>query len=136
MKCLVENIITPEEAVGLTTRGGIHGDEPAVRKILKKIFEITGTDESAMPPEHFIYLEKTKPNGRGWHKDTGSNDHMTWCRFGASVLLTDNFDGGMLEYKDGTSLKHYLSLSLHSSDVEHRVTPVSKGRRVSLLFFI
>ena len=72
-----------------------------------------------------------------WHVDTGVKNHMIWCDYGCSVLLTNDENSGFLEYRDGTKFlpeEHYCGLAIHGSDVEHRVG--HGANRVTFLAFL
>ena len=75
--------------------------------------------------------------GHDWHVDTGDSNHMTWCAYSGSVLLSkpESFSGGWFEFRNPPARhKHYLDLLTYSSDNWHRVTPHEGERRVLLLF--
>ena len=85
-----------------------------------------------------VYLE----NGHyGWHSDYGTSKNGKWTRkLSASVLVSDpsEYDGGDLEFVDyhGNIIKapkEKGSVIVFDSRVPHRVTPVTRGRRVSLV---
>jgi PKHD-type hydroxylase len=85
-----------------------------------------------------VYLE----NGHyGWHSDYGTSKDGRWTRkLSASVLVSDpsEYDGGDLEFIDyhGNFVqapKEKGSVIVFDSRVPHRVTPVTRGRRVSLV---
>ena len=80
---------------------------------------------------------ENKPDGHGWHTDTGDQNHMPWCACSGSVLLNapGSFEGGWFEFRDPAARhKHYLGLLAYSSDNWHRVTPFEGERRVLLIF--
>ena len=85
-----------------------------------------------------VYLE----NGHyGWHSDYGTSKNGKWTRkLSASVLVSDpsEYDGGDLEFIDyhGNIIqapKEKGSVIVFDSRIPHRVTPVTRGRRVSLV---
>lgn len=85
-----------------------------------------------------VYLE----NGHyGWHSDYGTSKNGKWTRkLSASVLVSDpsEYEGGDLEFIDyhGNIVKapkEKGSVIVFDSRIPHRVTPVTKGRRVSLV---
>lgn len=85
-----------------------------------------------------VYFE----NGHyGWHSDYGTSKDGRWTRkLSASVLVSDpsEYDGGDLEFIDyhGNFVqapKEKGSVIVFDSRVPHRVTPVTRGRRVSLV---
>lgn len=62
----------------------------------------------------------------GWHKD---GRHMS-----CSVLLTDKFTGGRLEFKDSSyPLLREAGKAVFFPNIEHRVKPVLTGVRDSLV---
>lgn len=85
-----------------------------------------------------VYLED---GHYGWHSDYGTSDNGNWTRkLSASVLVSDpsEYEGGDLEFIDyhGNIIqapKEKGSIIVFDSRVPHRVTPVTKGRRVSLV---
>lgn len=85
-----------------------------------------------------VYLE----NGHyGWHSDYGTSKNGKWTRkLSASVLVSDpsEYDGGDLEFIDyhGNIVqapKEKGSVIVFDSRIPHRVAPVTRGRRVSLV---
>ncbi len=76
-----------------------------------------------------------------WHSDYGTSKNNEFTRkLSASVLLTDpsEYEGGDLEFIDyhGNNVfapKDKGSVIVFDSRVPHRVTKVTKGRRVSLV---
>lgn len=85
-----------------------------------------------------VYLE----NGHyDWHSDYGTSNRGDWTRkLSASVLVSDpsEYEGGDLEFIDyhGNVIntpKEKGTIIVFDSRVPHRVTPVTKGRRVSLV---
>ena len=90
---------------------------------------------AAVTPDSYATIER-KIGGHPWHKDTGDSDHMLWCRYSASVLLTEDFTGGMFQFDDPfEEHRHYLSALIYSSDQVHKVT-AHKGNRKALLIFL
>jgi predicted 2-oxoglutarate/Fe(II)-dependent dioxygenase YbiX len=62
----------------------------------------------------------------GWHKD----GRVMSC----SVLLTDKFTGGRLEFREpGQPLLREAGKAIFFANIEHRVKPVLTGRRDSLV---
>ena len=76
-----------------------------------------------------------------WHSDYGTSKNGKWTRkLSASVLVSDpsEYEGGDLEFVDyhGNFVqapKEKGSVIVFDSRIPHRVTPVTKGRRVSLV---
>tara|TARA_R110000824_G_scaffold82691_4_gene207196 strand:+ start:338 stop:757 length:420 start_codon:yes stop_codon:yes gene_type:complete len=138
MREFIPDVITPEEAeflVGLTYKRKKNPkiDHPAITKIRGKIDSLV---KASWGSPAYTRLERRSCPHK-WHKDTGSNNHMLWCRYGCSVLLTDKKEAGFLEYRDGFKLgaaEHFCGLAIHSSDVEHQT--VHKGCRITYLAFL
>ena len=136
MREFIPNVITPEEAKTLVVSVGTKdhlNNGPIVDKI-KKVIESFIKPNWELPTH--TKVEKHHKS-HGWHVDTGSRNHMTWCDYGCSVLLTNTEDAGFLEYRDGRIIlpeEHFCGLAIHSSDVEHRTK--QPGNRVTFLAFI
>ena len=142
LRKFIPNIITPEEAVILYKRGSHFqmGEFPEIIDRIKKVIEENITPDIADWNKPSIIRIENNIGGHKWHIDTGGDygtkGHMMWCAYGASLLLVDDEDAGYLEYRDGTKLlpkEHFCGLSLHSSDIEHKVTE-NKTRRTLLIF--
>ena len=125
---LVKNILTPEEADRLSL-GRMPLDHPLVRRVVACM-------AGGIVDQSYARVEN-KADGHDWHYDTGDGDHMLWCRWSASVLLSppDDFSGGNFEIAEPRqSFKHYLDALIYPSSVLHRVTPHTGTRRVLLVF--
>lgn len=75
-----------------------------------------------------------------WHKDTFpdlSNDPLDKRVLSFSVLLnsSNEYEGGEFEFRDIDidNFENALDMIMFYSDLEHRVTPVKKGTRYSLV---
>ena len=108
-------------------------------EMLKKLKKIN--PEIKLDGKGYCRMEEKK-RGHPWHIDTGTKNHMLWCKFGSSILLThpDTFTGGELTFKiDGKEKifkeEHYCSLIMYESNMEHKVTGNNGGRKVFLAFF-
>ena len=91
---------------------------------------------ASIEPPAYCRVERHK-DGHDWHVDTGDSDHMPWCAYSGSVLLSspENFSGGWFEFADPIERhRHYLDLLGYSSDNVHRVTSHKGERRVLLMF--
>tara|TARA_R110002020_G_scaffold60727_6_gene164221 strand:+ start:344 stop:760 length:417 start_codon:yes stop_codon:yes gene_type:complete len=137
VRAFIPSVITPEDAEflsGVRPAKNPKIDHPAIAKIHKTIIDMV--DASWEDPA-FTRLERLSKRCHDWHIDTGSNNQMPWCKYGCSVLLTDEADAGFLEYRDGFKLEavdHYCGLAIHSSDVEHRTHHT--GTRITYLAFL
>ena len=147
-------------------------------KILKKIFNLISKETSydykiedgviagPISDQSYINVEKGTPKlyRHKWHSDTGTNSHMSWCKFGTSTLLSNpaSFKGAELEYcncdkpcneQDGinpcpnneviTKEAHYLGTGAHDSSHFHRLRcgeestdGVREGDRITFLAFL
>tara|TARA_B100000686_G_C16599419_1_gene867822 strand:- start:452 stop:856 length:405 start_codon:yes stop_codon:yes gene_type:complete len=129
----IPNVLTEEQASELAKDVGRREFyEPLIKPLVNIVSQYV---EIVISHPAYCRVE-FKPNGHDWHKDTGNNNHMQWCTFSASVLLTDpnSFIGGNFHTRNG-SYSHYLDMLLYSSDVEHAVDPSDGNRRVLLMFF-
>ena len=134
MRLKINNVISPTTANRIASKLGpreFWGYD---------IADISHTIQSLVPVDfsHPSYCcVESKPDGHGWHCDTGNMNHMKWCGYSASVLLTppSSFGGGQFYFRsDHRSLVHYLDLLIFSSDEEHCVRPHTGDRRVLLMF--
>lgn len=135
MKKLIPDVLTPEDRddlLKLPAGNRIHTG-PVIEKI-KAIIELEVGPVLWEPPT-YMRLEK-RVRSHPWHVDTGTNNHMMWCEYGCSILLEDGTDRevGCIEYRDGTIVRNYLSLAIHDSKEEHRVTDHKRERKTFLCF--
>ena len=75
-----------------------------------------------------------------------ADNHMAWCHYGCSVLLSDpeSFAGGTFHYPEHDIKlreEHYLSASVHSAGKDntpelHAIDPHKNGERWVLLIFL
>jgi len=130
-----KNIITPEEASALDKEMSNaflkRRDTPDVVsrivKLLCDYYEVEICDKS-------FWRVEIEPKGHDWHVDKGNRGHMAWCQVGASVLLSNDFEGGDTHYKWGKVDREIYELISHSSDIQHKVDPHTGNRRVLLIF--
>ena len=140
MKKIYRNFITDEEVDILKKLSSVkllESENKVVKKILyqlEKDFKFTIKDES------YYYTEKY-PIGHPWHKDTGNNNHMSWCEVGVSILLEEPISGGNTYYADNVkgdnkikSDRKLHDLIAHTSDVYHMIEPHVGSRNVFLIF--
>ena len=91
--------------------------------------------------QYTVYPETTQGK-YDWHTDT--SDYFSTGNFtrklSAVVALNDDFEGGVFETLDGTYPRSYDlkkgDIILFPSFVLHRVTPVTKGTRRSLVIWV
>jgi len=91
---------------------------------------------ASIEPPAYCRVECHK-DGHDWHSDTGDSDHMLWCAYSGSVLLSppETFAGGWFEFADPIERhRHYLDLLVYSSENVHRVTSHQGDRRALLMF--
>lgn len=134
-KSLILNVIDGTTARSLAKRNGpIELFDPLIHPLVRLVQKQhhVSTDRPS-----YATIEQ-KPEGHGWHTDTGNSGHMTWCVLTASVLLTppSSFSGGEFFYRDSESAHfHYRDMMIHTSDEEHCVRPHTGERKVLLMFF-
>jgi hypothetical protein len=86
--------------------------------------------------ESYAVIEQ-RNEGHPWHVDTGSADHMMWCKYTCSVGLSprDMYTGGEFHFDDLGPLHHYLGMIAYTTDQRHMVTTHKGERWVLLMFF-
>ena len=89
-------------------------------------------------------LNFTKKKGHTPHYDTGGSNHMLWCRYSASSLLSNDYEGGEFIFVDEndndirtiTKDEHYMKTLIFDVGNKHKVNPHSNGdRKVNLYFW-
>lgn len=146
---LVPKVISKREALDLSRSVKTSIDRTfrhdLILKIVNRLGDHIGVKFETKAPGY--YRLESKPKGHTEHTDTGykkgkPSDHMAWCEYGVSILLSppELFKGGELEYtKENkqtiTPQEHYLSAIVHTSNEYHLVNP-HKGTRKVLLFFL
>jgi|11BtaG_2_1085332.scaffolds.fasta_scaffold01236_3 hypothetical protein len=143
MKGFAENFITPEEATHLKSKM----KPPGSGKILIKDLPEDSTESFVVErlrdhfdfdlhEESYISIEHN-PKGHRWHVDTGDRNHMPWCSFGCSVMLSKDYEyvGGLFHYRDAEIQAEHCGLLWHDSSEEHMVER-HQGVRAVLLIFI
>ncbi len=141
MACMIKDqlpkFITEEEAEELRSlKPGGHlmsKIEGVPLDVITRFAEMLGVE----PHEDAYVRMSHREQGHKWHKDTGSNNHMPWCSYGGSIMLSKDYEfvGGGFHYREGEIEQPRLSLTYHSSDVEHMVQP-HQGLRLVFLMFI
>ena len=113
------------------------GDNKIIDRILSQLKE----DFDFNIKEQSYYLIEHIPKGHEWHRDTGINNHMSWCEVGISIVLQEPSSGGNTYYADdinGTnkvkSDRKIYDLVAHTSDEYHMVEPHEGDRRAFLMF--
>ena len=154
----LRNFITEDvkdHLLGKYTRNARYYDftsDPIIYNIAKAYQKKVDKGIKLHKPSYWRVENRIK--GHDWHYD-GCKDvkgklvdnHMPWCRYGTTVLLSDpeKIKGGELSYKDGDKeitiphRLHYRSAMVYTGGkdndpVLHKVTPHS-GRFVLLMFF-
>ena len=144
IKDQIENFITQEEADQLRALwadrtlnskaeyGNLKNRKGVERDIAMRFAEMV----SVTPHDQAYVRLSHKPEGHKWHKDTGTKNHMPWCSYGGSILLSRDYEfvGGGFHYREGEIEQPHLSLTYHTSDVEHMVQPHQGIRMVFLMF--
>tara|TARA_R100001594_G_scaffold55921_1_gene89622 strand:+ start:2734 stop:3162 length:429 start_codon:yes stop_codon:yes gene_type:complete len=140
MRKLIKDVIDKDDAKQILkecSSGNHDFSHPIITKALQNIEEVVGKLGTNAPS--YARVERRAP-GHKWHKDTGSNNHMTWCNIGVSILLRKSVgpNKGLFKYKEPdqsyTQDEHYLNAIVHSSDQWHKVDESDIGRAVLLMF--
>ena len=133
MRAFVKDVISKEDALKLTP-GKQDFNNPIIKSITDKLEDTIGKRSYSFPS--YTVVEEDK-NGHNWHTDIGTNSHMTWCKYGISILLNKS-EGGSFKYKEPpkeyTQDEHYLNALVHSSNQWHKREEATKGRKVLLMF--
>ena len=113
------------------------GDNKIIDRILSQLKE----DFDFNIKEQSYYLIEHIPKGHEWHRDTGINNHMSWCEIGVSLLIKEPLSGGDTYYaddgKETNKIKverNLYDLVAHTSNEWHMVEPHEGERKVFLMF--
>lgn len=138
MRACLPRAITVAQANALSEAVGyLDFEDPKVSglvRIIREFAPISTVSPAYCRVEH-------RPEGHPWHQDTGTIDHMAWCKYSASILLTDpkEFTGGGFYFRDNPDdpIFHYLDLLFFSGgrDNAHQVTRNSGERKALIMFF-
>jgi PKHD-type hydroxylase len=135
------------------TVGWLHkpADDPRVQPIYDKLgqliqeanaqfwqYDITGFADAL---QYLHYHGEGDEGGDhfSWHRDRGDGGDRPQRKLSISVLLSgpDEYEGGELQIFDGEprTIKLYEpgDVAVFTADVQHRVTPVTKGLRRSIV---
>lgn len=159
MRRFTSGAVTKKEASALLSLGrrrSFDFDHSTVGRLVRDIEEMAGVALVLKAPSYWSV--ESRPQGHPPHydgctegKDGGMIDnHMPWCRYSGSVLLTDPslFEGGVLRFSnDGEEHKRdalcglvAFSSGKDNQPQRHEVTPsrpVADGeQRVALLLFL
>ena len=142
MRKVYENFLNKEDISFLLRnkkRKKLKEEKP---EIINRIINHISKDFDFEIKNESYYVVETHKIGHKWHKDTGTDNHMSWCQVGLSVLLTSRFTGGLMYYADDGSGKNKTlvkrkvgDLCVHDSSEWHMVEP-HEGKRTVLLIFI
>lgn len=135
-KVLTISEIEALEKVQVNRSFKIHDQSPEF--IFTIINNLKADFEFSLHKQSYWRVEQSS-QGHPWHLDTGSNNHMMWCKIGCTMLLDGDFEGGETFYKKDNKQqlipREKYELLAHTSDEEHMVNP-SVGKRKVLLLFI
>ena len=140
MRFIIDNIITQDDAEYILKNhpGRYEFSHPSIKKITKEIGKALVGDDYTLDKPSYIRVE-CKQSEHDWHIDTGSTNHMPWCNYGVSILLTEPEEGGLFKYKEPyqeiTQKEHYLNAIIHTSDEMHK-RDACTGKRTVLLMFL
>jgi len=112
---------------------------------LMKLIQVTNNShwnfDLIMAREPIQYTEYTDDGHYDWHIDSGGG-YMNQRKVSVSVLLSDpdEYEGGDLQIWPGGEIRNAErvlgGVTLFPSCLLHRVTPVTKGVRKSLVFWV
>ena len=98
-KSLIPNVVDNKTAKTISLYNGrIELFDPLIHPLVRLVQK-----HHRVSTAHPSYATvEQKPEGHGWHTDTGNSGHMQWCVLTASVLLTppSSFSGGEFFYRD------------------------------------
>tara|TARA_R110002153_G_scaffold71743_4_gene188479 strand:- start:1105 stop:1572 length:468 start_codon:yes stop_codon:yes gene_type:complete len=132
-RVLVDDAISYDSTLSLRKKTGrLSWEDPRIREPLdwmRSFFPVVIGDNA------YAVVEQMK-SGHPWHTDIGTNSHMPWCRYSASVGLSprEDYTGGDFHFRDMGPLHMFKGMIAYTSDFEHKVTS-HKGDRVVLLMF-
>jgi hypothetical protein len=153
----IENILSEAEAKELqqlktvNKRSHDFKSNPIIKKIADTYKVCTFQPLQFAEPSYWVI--ETKAAGHDWHYDGCVEEngilldnHMSWCRYGSSILISDpeDFTGGDLYFKAGdTEVKvedHYLKGCIYGAAADnhpvlHKATTHKGKRKVLLMFF-
>ncbi len=124
----------------------IHYD-PAVEVIFQTLSEVAYQANlmcwnfhlgSFQEPLQLTHYRAEQGGHYAWHEDRADKGIMSNRKLSGTVLLNDNFEGGNFELFDSPPLEKMSrgDIVLFPSYKVHRVNPVSKGERWSLVFWV
>ena len=153
----ITGLLTPGEADKLKNMGkpdAISSDfsNELLQKVAKRYQSMVDDQEFILSSPSYWRIE-TRPKGHEWHYDgckliegEFEDNHMAWCQFGTTVLLSDpdEFTGGRIFFEiDGEPKEvkdHYLNGVCYTAGklnnpMKHMVEPHEGKRTVLLMFF-
>lgn len=110
-------------------------------KLIEKVNKDNWNFDLVMAAEPIQYTEYVDDGHYDWHIDVGPR-HMSQRKVSLSLLLSDpnSYEGGDLEIWPGGEIQKAQRVegggTIFPSFLMHRVTPVTKGVRKSLVFWV
>ena len=150
----IYNIITEDEASELRTwklnKRSNDFSNPIINKVANKYMEVLNTNFELQHPSYWVV--ENKLIGHKWHYDGCKevegklvDNHMSWCKYGSSILVSnpEDFEGGELWFKEGDYMEkvedHYLSGAIYPAGKDMKpslhLASYHKGKRKVLLMF-
>lgn len=105
-----------------------------INTILNKFIQIPGFDVDTI--DNLQFTKYDVGQYYEWHSDTFPNNIKFNRAYSVVIQLSDNYEGGLLQYKQKeikTFTKGIGNLFIFPSTTNHRVTPVTRGVRYSLV---
>lgn len=157
MRTILPNILSPQRGTEISrippNTSNTIWDRPEINELAEKIFHLSPSKEKPLLAQPSYWrVEQNWDQGHKWHYDGCKKEgdalvknHMSWCGYSASILLTDpsTFTGGTFKFDNPPESHredHYLSAVFYSSGAHnepqlHMVEPYSGNRTVLLFFF-
>ena len=136
-----------EDSVRKSTVRWMHDDKRELDWVFQKLFDMTNEANSHLwdfnlshAEESIQYTEYLADGGHyDWHLDCG-HKIQAQRKISITVQLNDDYEGGELQLWRGqepvTALKKKGTVVIFPSYMLHRVTPVTKGKRNSLVLWM
>ena len=82
--------------------------------------------------------DNIEKDGHKPHYDTGTDNHMMWCKYSASTLKTNDYEGGEIVIADTMYKPEKGSAIIFPSNFmfPHYVNKVTKGERYSIITWL
>jgi len=91
-----------------------------------------------LEPLQLTHYRATKNGHYDWHMDNADHGILQCRKLSGSLILNEGFHGGNLEFHSAKDIGKISpgTLVIFPSYHQHRVTPITKGERWSLVFWV